>query len=411
LSFEHFLSKKILSARAYKNSISAPIIKIGVSAIAISVIVMIISVGIGTGMQKEIKDKISAFEGHITIQKKSFNSIEQNSLSPISPDQKVLDILTNIADIKSVENIISRFGIVRTDQDFDGLFFKGVEIDYDFEKIQPYLISGSLPSFSEDFSDEVLISKSLANKLNLNIDDNFQMLFSKENNNSPSILKLKIKGIFDSGFEELDSKFLIGDIRHMRRILKWAYNDIGYLEIQLYDHTKSEDVSNYIYQNTPPDYDVISTNQKYKSIYEWIELFDKNIYAIIFIMVLVASINIISVLLVLILERTNMIGILKAIGATNMSIQKFFIIVSSYLIFLGISIGNILGLMILFIQKNFNIIPLDPKIYYVSSVPVNIDFFQISVLNIIVFTLCVFSILLPSLVVSRVTPKDSIKFN
>ncbi len=372
---------------------------------------MIISVGIGTGMQKEIKDKISAFEGHITIQKKSFNSIEQNSLSPISPDQKVLDILTNIADIKSVENIISRFGIVRTDQDFDGLFFKGVEIDYDFEKIQPYLISGSLPSFSEDFSDEVLISKSLANKLNLNIDDNFQMLFSKENNNSPSILKLKIKGIFDSGFEELDSKFLIGDIRHMRRILKWAYNDIGYLEIQLYDHTKSEDVSNYIYQNTPPDYDVISTNQKYKSIYEWIELFDKNIYAIIFIMVLVASINIISVLLVLILERTNMIGILKAIGATNMSIQKFFIIVSSYLIFLGISIGNILGLMILFIQKNFNIIPLDPKIYYVSSVPVNIDFFQISVLNIIVFTLCVFSILLPSLVVSRVTPKDSIKFN
>ena len=372
---------------------------------------MIISVGIGTGMQKEIKDKISAFEGHITIQKKSFNSIEQNSFSPISPDQKVLDNLTNIADVKSVENIISRFGIVRTDQDFDGLFFKGVEIDYDFEKIQPYLISGSLPSFSEDFSDEVLISKSLANKLNLNLGDNFQMLFSKENNNSPSILKLKIKGIFDSGFEELDSKFLIGDIRHMRRILKWDYNDVGYLEIQLYDHTKSENVSDYIYQNTPPDYDVISTNQKYKSIYEWIELFDKNIYAIIFIMVLVASINIISVLLVLILERTNMIGVLKAIGATNKSIQKFFIIVSSYLIFLGISIGNILGFMILFIQKNFNVIPLDPKIYYVSSVPVNIDFFQISVLNIIVFTLCVFSILLPSLVVSRVTPKDSIKFN
>ena len=401
---------------------------------------MIISVGIGTGMQKEIKDKISAFEGHITIQKKSFNSIEQNSFSPISPDQKVLDNLTNIADVKSVEKIISRFGIIRTDQDFDGLFFKGVEIDYDFEKIQPYLISGSLPSFSEDFSDEVLISKSLANKLNLNLGDNFQMLFSKENNNSPSILKLKIKGIFDSGFEELDSKFLIGDIRHMRRILKWDYNDVGYLEIQLYDHTKSENVSDYIYQNTPPDYDVISTNQKYKSIYEWIELFDKNIYAIIFIMVLVASINIISVLLVLILERTNMIGILKAIGATNKSIQKFFIIVSSYLIFLGISIGNILGFMILFIQKffiivssyliflgisignilgfmilfiqkNFNVIPLDPKIYYVSSVPVNIDFFQISVLNIIVFILCVFSILLPSLVVSRVTPKDSIKFN
>ena len=237
------------------------------------------------------------------------------------------------------------------------------------------------------------------------------MLFSKENNTSPSILKLKIKGIFDSGFEELDSKFLIGDIRHMRRILKWDYNEIGYLEIQLDDNAKTEEISDYIYQNTPPDYDVTSTKQKYNTIYDWIELFDKNIYAIIFIMVIVASINIISVMLVLILERTNMIGILKAIGATNKSLQKFFIIISSYLIFFGISIGNILGLTILLVQKNFNLIPLDPKIYYVSSVPVNIDFFQILVINIIVFVLCVFSILLPSLVVSKVTPKDSIKFN
>ena len=372
---------------------------------------MIISVGIGTGMQKEIKDKISAFEGHITVQKKSFNSIEQNSLSPISPDQKLINNLRDLAEVKNVENIISRFGIVRTDEDFDGLFFKGVEIDYDFEKIQPYLISGSLPSFSESYSDQVLISKTLANKLNLNLGDNFQMLFSKENNTSPSILKLKIKGIFDSGFEELDSKFLIGDIRHMRRILKWDYNEIGYLEIQLDDNAKTEEISDYIYQNTPPDYDVTSTKQKYNTIYDWVELFDKNIYAIIFIMVIVASINIISVMLVLILERTNMIGILKAIGATNKSLQKFFIILSSYLIFFGISIGNILGLTILFVQKNFNLIPLDPKIYYVSSVPVNIDFFQILVINIIVFVLCVFSILLPSLVVSKVTPKDSIKFN
>ena len=410
MNFEHFLSKRILSTRPHKNSISSPIIKIGVVAIAIGMIVMIVSVGVGNGMQKEIKDKISSFEGDLTIQ--SFNNtINENSVDPISPSTEFLDDLRKFPEIKNLDKVISKFGIVRTINDFDGLYFKGVEQKYDFSRIEKYIIQGSSPTFSESFSNDVLISKTLADKLNLQINDSFQMLFSKSDIPQPSILKLVVVGIFNSGFEELDSKYIFGDIKQIRRILKWESNQISSLEIQLHEQASLGEISEKIYLNSPSELDVITAKEKYFSIYEWIELFDKNIYAIIFIMIIVASINIISILIVLILERTNMIGVLKALGIKNNSLQKFFIYTSSYLIFIGIVIGNIIGLSILFLQYKYKIISLDPKIYYVDSVPVFIESSHVIYLNLIAFILCVLSILIPSLLVSKINPKDSIKFN
>jgi len=408
LKFEHFLSKRILSSKPYKNSISAPIIKIGVAAISIGMIVMIISVGVGAGMKKEIKDKISSFENHITIQ--SFNNFE-NLLNPISPDEKFIDDLSIIPEINKIEKIISRFGIVRTSENFDGLYFKGVESNYDFNKIKRYLIEGHIPSFKNNFSNEVLISKILSDKLNLKPGDGFQMLFSKNESSTPSILKLEVSGVFKSGFDELDSKFLFGDLRQIRRILKWKKDQLSSIEIQLYDHKDIKKVSDYIYVNSPSEYDVISVQEKYYTIYEWVELFDKNTFTIIFIMVLVASINIISTLIVMILERRNMIGILKALGLNNLSLQKFFIHMVSYLTLIGITFGNLIGISILMLQKNFKLVSLDSKIYFVDSVPVFIDFIDIIILNIIVFLVCFLSILLPSILISKVNPKDSIKFN
>ena len=410
MNFEHFLSKRILSARPYKNSISAPIIKIGVIAIAIGMIVMIVSVAVGLGMQKEIKNKISAFEGDISIQ--SFNNTtNENSTNPILPSKQFLKDLKKNPEVKNFEKIISKFGIVRTLNDFDGLYFKGVEEGYDFSKIEGYIIQGRLPVFTELFSNDVLISKTLADKLKLEINSSFQILFSKSDNSQPNILRLNVVGIYNSGFEELDSKYLFGDIKQLRRILKFKENEISSLEIKLNNQSDLEDVAEEIYLNSPSNYDVITTKQKYFSIYEWIELFDKNIYAIIFIMIIVASINIISILVVLILERINMIGVLKALGMTNISLQKLFIYTSSYLIFFGIIIGNTIGLIILFIQKKYKIISLDPKIYYVDSIPVFIESSQVISLNLIVFFLCILSILIPSMLISKINPKDSIKFN
>ena len=325
---------------------------------------MIISVGVGYGMQKEIKDKISSFESHITIQ--SFNNtINQNSSNPISPNKFFIDYLKSIDEIKNIEAVISKFGIVRTTKDFDGIFFKGLESNYDFNNIKTYLVEGNIPVFSENFSNEVLISKILA----------------------------------------------FGDIKQIRRILKLDDNQFSSLEIYLHDQKFLDSISETIYLNSPSDYDVLNVKEKYFSIYEWVELFNKNIYAIIFIMILVASVNIISVLLVLILERTNMIGILKTFGLPDKSLQKFFIYTSSYLILIGMLIGNMIGLSILYLQKKYKLITLDPSIYYVDTVPVFIEFKEILSLNIIVFLLCVISIFIPSKLVSTVNPKDSIKFN
>ena len=372
--------------------------------------VMIVSLGVGLGMQKEIKNKISSIEGHITIQSYN-NTLDQNSFNPISPNKHFINELENISEVKNVEKIISKFGIIRTEKDFDGLYFKGVQSNYDFNRIKSFVTEGVIPSFSKDFSNDVLISKESANKLKLKLGDSFQMLFSKADNSQPSIIKLVIVGIFDTGFSELDSKFIFGDINQMRRVFKWDKNQISSLEIKLNDFKLLDDISNYIYLNSPSEYDVVTIKEKYYSIFEWIELFDKNIYAIIFIMILVASVNIISVLVVLIMERTNMIGVLKALGTTNISLQKFFIYTSSYLIFIGIILGNAIGLIILLAQKKFKIISLDPKIYYVESVPVFIELYHLIILNIIVFSLCVLSIFLPSLIISKVNTKDSIKFN
>ena len=371
---------------------------------------MIISVGVGYGMQKEIKDKISSFESHITIQ--SFNNtINQNSSNPISPNKFFIDYLKSIDEIKNIEAVISKFGIVRTTKDFDGIFFKGLESNYDFNNIKTYLVEGNIPVFSENFSNEVLISRILADKLKLKLNGSFQMVFSKSEKSSPSVIKLVVVGIYDSGFEELDSKFIFGDIKQIRRILKWDDNQFSSLEIYLHDQKFLDSISETIYLNSPSDYDVLNVKEKYFSIYEWVELFNKNIYAIIFIMILVASVNIISVLLVLILERTNMIGILKTFGLPDKSLQKFFIYTSSYLILIGMLIGNMIGLLILYLQKKYKLITLDPSIYYVDTVPVFIEFKEILSLNIIVFLLCVISIFIPSKLVSTVNPKDSIKFN
>ena len=255
-----------------------------------------------------------------------------------------------------------------------------------------------------------MISKTLADKLNLELNDSFQMLFSRSEKLQPSIIRLVVVGVFNSGFEELDSKYIFGDINHLRRINKWNDNQSGELEIFIDDFNLIEETSKMIYSSTPSNYNSINIKQKYSSIFDWIQIFDKNIIAILFIMALVCSINIISVLLVLILERTNMIGILKSMGADNRSIKRVFLIIVSYIIFLGLLMGNVLGLCFLFVQKKFSLVKLDPEIYYTSQVPVYLSFDHVFILNLFTFLVCLFSIAVPSYLISKISPINSIKF-
>ena len=409
MKFEFLLAKRIISTKAYKSSISAPIIKIGIIAIALSVIVMLISISTGIGLQNEIRDKVSAFNGHIIISNFDSNNSDESN-TPIDLDNDLLMVVDSIYNIKSVNQIALKFGIIRTSDNFDGLLFKGVDSTYNWSNISDYLIEGFVPKISKSTSDEVLISDNLSKKLNLNIDDSFQMIFSRNLESKATIRKFNIVGLFDSGFNEIDDNIIFGDIKHLRRINKWKDHQSGALEIFINDFSLINETTKNIYLSTPSSYNTVNVKQRYSSIFDWIKIFDKNIIAILFIMVIVCSINIISVLLVLILERTNMIGVLKSLGANNNSVKIIFIIIVSYIISLGLIIGNIVGLGLLFIQKQFSIIKLDPEIYYTTDVPVYLSFNYVFLLNLFTFLVCLLCVLLPSYLISKISPINSIKF-
>ena len=398
MKFEFFLAKRIISTKAYKSSISAPIIKIG-----------IVSISTGIGLQNEIRDKVSAFNGHIKITNFDSNNSEE-SIYPIKITKSLLQGLDSVSNVESINQIALKFGIIRTSEDFDGALFKGVDSIYSWNNISDYIISGFIPNISSTTSNEVLISDNLSNKLGLKINDSFQMIFSRNLESNVTLRKFNIVGLYDSGFNEIDENIIFGDIKHLRRINKWNDNQSGELEIFIDDFNLIEETSKMIYSSTPSNYNSINIKQKYSSIFDWIQIFDKNIIAILFIMALVCSINIISVLLVLILERTNMIGILKSMGADNRSIKRVFLIIVSYIIFLGLLMGNVIGLCFLYVQKKFSLVKLDPEIYYTSQVPVYLSFDYVFILNLFTFLVCLFSIVVPSYLISKISPINSIKF-
>ena len=409
MKFEFFLAKRIISTKAYKSSISAPIIKIGIIAIALSFIVMLISISTGIGLQNEIRDKVSAFNGHIQVYNFDSNNSDESNI-PIDVSESLVVGLDSIFNVKSINQIALKFGIIRTLNNFDGVLFKGVDSIYNWNNISDYLIDGRPPNISSLTSNEVIISNNIPKKLDLKINDSFQMIFSRNLDSKTTIRKFNIVGLFDSGFNEIDDNIIFGDIKHLRKINKWDDNQSGALEIFINNFSLLSETSEQIYLSTPSNYNSLNIKQKYSSIFDWIKIFDKNIIAILFIMVLVCSINIISVLLVLILERTNMIGILKSVGANNTSIKVVFLMIVSYIIFLGLSFGNIIGLGLLFIQNTFNLIQLDPEIYYTSRVPVYLSFDYIFLLNLFIFLVCLFSIVIPSYLISKISPVESIKF-
>lgn len=413
MNYEFFLAKRIIGSKAYKSSVSAPIIKIGIAAIAIGIIVMMIAIATGVGLQQKIRDKVVAFNGHVTITSYDTNN-SQESLTPISKNEDFYPDFNTVEGISHVQGVASKFGVIRTETDFEGVYLKGVGTDYKWDYFKEFLIAGRLPDFNDQdkWSEEVLISQHLANRLKFEVGNTLQMVFAKKDvDKIPNIITYTVVGIYNSGFQELDAQYLIGDIRHLQRINKWKPDQVGNFEVFINDYSKLEEKGAEIHDNIASLLDSKIITDKYYSIFEWINIFDKNIYGIIGIMILVAGINMITALLVLILERTRMIGILKTLGSSNWSIRKFFIYKASYLILLGLFWGNILGLGLLFTQKYFKIFPLDPKVYYVSEAPVYISFNYIFALNIGTLFLCLLMLLIPSYIITKIAPVKAIRFN
>ena len=400
----------MITAKDYKSSISAPIIKIAIAAIAIGMVMMIVSVATGIGLQQKIREKVSAFNGHIIISNYDNNQSEA-TLTPIVKNQKFYPKFNSVAGISHIQAVATKAGIIRTEKAFEGIIFKGVGTDYKWDNIQEYLVGGHLPNLLSQLNSEVVISQFLADRLQLKVGDAFNTFFIKENQNQlPNIRRFKITGIFNSGFQEFDATYIIGDIRHVQRINKWTPNEIGAFEIFVQDFDMIQEVGEEVYQQTPSNLDAKTIIEKYSYIFDWLLLFDFNIIIILGVMILVATINMVVALLVLILERTQMIGILKALGASNWSVRKIFLYNAFYLILRGLLWGNCIGIGVLLIQKYFGIIQLNPENYYVNQAPVYFNLGYIAALNLLTVGVCFLVLLIPSYVITKISPIKAIRY-
>jgi len=411
LNLEYFIAKRLITAKDYKSSISAPIIKIAISAIAIGMVMMIVSVATGIGLQQKIREKISAFNGQIIIANYDSNQSEV-TLVPISKNQEFYPKFNSVEGVSHIQAVASKAGIIRTVDAFEGVVFKGVGVDYKWDNIKEYLVSGRLPNLAEKINSEVLISQFLANRLRLNVGDEFNTFFMKEGQNKlPNIRRFKIVGVFNSGFQQFDATYVIGDLRHIQRINKWNPDQIGAFEVFVDDFDNIETVGEQVYEQIGSTLDSKTIVEKYSYIFDWLKLFDFNIIVILIVMILVATINMVVALLVLILERTQMIGILKAIGANNWSIRKVFLYNASYLILRGLFWGNLIGVSILLIQQYFGVVKLNPENYYVNEAPVYINLVYILLLNALTIGVCFLVLLIPSYIITKISPVKAIRFD
>ncbi len=407
MNFESYMAKRFIKSKPYKNTVSSPIIKISILSIVIGIVMMIISISSSVGLQKTIESKVSSFFGHISVSDFENNS----SFSSINPLDNDFDYnLLNNNKIKYFEKVAYKSALIIKDKSFEGVVFKGIDADFNWENFSNYISRGRVLSFNNDVSNEVLISENLSKKLLINLDDKFKATFFKSSSTSiPNERIFKVVGIYSSGLAEFDEVYFLGDIRHIQKMNKWTKDEFGNIEIFLKKYSYTNDVSDDLYNQTPPEISVMSINEKFPEIFNWMSLFDFNVLLIIIIMILVGGINMITALLVTVLEKTTIIGILKTIGASNKSIRSIFLINGTYLIGLGLLIGNLIGVGIIFFQNLTGFIKLDPQTYYVSEFPFDFNFISLVTLNLGVLFFCFLMLVIPSYIITRISPSNSIR--
>ncbi|QTY26990.1 ABC transporter permease [Flavobacterium sp. CS20] len=411
MNFEYFISKKLIKTKGYKSKVSSPIIKIAVTAISIGIIMMILAFGTGLGLQQKIRDKITAFNGHITIRSFTSNQSNQN-LQPIDARQDFYPKFESVPEITHVQKTASKYGVIRTENDFEGIVVKGVSTDYDWSFFDEFIVEGRKLNLTENISKEIMISEYLADRLGFELGDKVIVYFLKDKDNDrPRLVAFDIVGIYNSGFLEFDKQFLMTDIKQIQRLNKWEDYQIGQFELMVSDFDDIQQTGIQVYENIGSFLNATTIVSQYPTIFEWIALFDVNIALIVIIMVIIAGINMITALLVLILEQTQLVGILKALGCQNFSIRKIFLYNATYLILKGLFWGNLIGIGLLLLQKNGKIISLNPETYYVTHAPVYIDWTYLLGINLGTILVCLLMLLLPSYIITKISPVKAIKFD
>ncbi|MDB4015614.1 ABC transporter permease [Flavobacteriaceae bacterium] len=404
MNFGLFLAHRMRSQSIDKSSASNRIIKIAIAAIALGLVMMLIAVSTSLGLQHEIKNKIIVFSGQLNITPFENNN-SKVSTRPIYRSELNEAGWNSTDDIDHIQVTASKAALVKSKTDFEGLVVKGVSSDYRWHNLDSYLVEGAYPNNKDNLNNEILLSQTIAQRLYVGIGDRVTAYFQNSSSTgTPNTRYFKIVGIYQTGFPDFDSSYLFADIRHIQRINKWSSDAIGGFEVFLNEGIDLEDKNVQIYNQLPPHIDSVTVNNLFPSLFEWVSLFDFNLAIILILMLLVGTLNMATALLVLIIERSKMIGLLKAMGAKNKLIQQVFLWNALYIILKGIFIGNIIGLALIFGQKKFNWIHLDPATYYVSEVPILLSFSNFILLNAGVVLVCTTLLYVPSFVVTKIDP-------
>jgi len=414
LNTELFIARRIFSDKSTKEGISQPIVSIAIIGIALGLAVMILSVAIVTGFKSEISNKVIGFGSHIQII--NYDSNVSYETVPINKNKSFYYDIKNLEGIKHVQVFGTKAGIIKTKNDIQGIVLKGVGSDFDWTFFDKYLVDGNSFRIIDSIkTDKILISKYLADKLKLKTGDRLQTYFIQQ---PPRVRVFTVSGIYQTNLAEFDEQIALIDISHIQNINGWSPEQISGIEVIIEDFSQLEklnetvkDIVGFYFSPEGTKLRVQSIKEKYPQIFDWLNLTDMNVWIILIIITLVAGFNMVSGLLILILERTNMIGILKAMGTRNWSIRKIFLYQSSFLISKGLLWGNIIGIVICVLQAQFQIIKLDPANYYLEAVPINLKLWHILALNAGSLFITVCMLVVPSYIIARLSPEKTIRFN
>ena len=407
MGFIWFIAKRIIGNRKHKRSVSGPIISIGIIAIALGVITMLIALGTGVGLKNKIGDKVAAFSGHVRVTALG-NSQHQETLKPLDNAISFYNQLQKLPNIAAVQSVAYVPGVILNNTAFDGIVFKGIDENFNSNFFSFFGMSQSIALPTKN---EIWISVELAKKLSLKVGDRVPLYFASSQTPMPKRRSCTIIGLFSTGFSDYDDTYILGHLDIVRSLYGWDENQVGAFEIFLHDdHTLDLD-TNTIYDSVDALVDVQHIEEQFPEIFNWIRLFGTNISLIIIIMIVVGGVNMITALLVLILEQTQLIGITRVLGAKVGSLQYLFLIQGAYLIGVGLIWGNLIGLGLLFLQHQTGFISLDPGTYYVKEVPIYMDVTTVLWLNGLTLAVCLVLLVLPSFIISRIPPTQVLKIN
>jgi lipoprotein-releasing system permease protein len=411
---ELFIAKRLISGEESSTRISRPIVSIAIIGISLGLAVMIIATAIVTGFKNEIRDKVIGFGAHIQIL--NYDSNTSFETKPVKKNQEFYPQIVNLPGVKHIQVFGTKAGIIKTETAIQGVVLKGVGSDFDWTFFKRNLTDGVAFRVTDTIkTNKVLISKYIAQLLKLKVGDSFSMYFVQD---PPRMRKFTISGIYETSLEEFDKIYVIADIGHIQKLNNWSDNEVSGFEILLDNFEDLEEMTWVVQQEVGFGFEedgsrlkIRNIIRKYPQIFDWLNLQDMNVWIILILMLIVAGFNMVSGLMILILERTNMIGILKALGTQNWSIRKVFLYQSAYLVAKGLFYGNVIGIGLCLLQHYFGIIKLDESSYYLSTVPINFNLLNILSLNLGTLLLTVLMLIIPSYLISRISPVKAIRFD